>query len=173
MTATFTRSPIPLSDEARTRLVSALALSLCDGMAMYTCLKLAHWNVSGEHFASYHVLFGATAELVDGYNDDIAERVTTLGAFVGCNVSRVGATMRIADYPVQPMSAKQHLVEVSSRLDRYIAGLVAAADVAAEVEDEGTLNMLAGVLEQIQKAGWKVMKSLEPEEPSKDVMVAP
>ncbi len=45
-------------------------------------MKQTHWNVKGPGFIGLHELFDKVAEAVEGYVDQIAERIVQLGGVV-------------------------------------------------------------------------------------------
>src|SRR6185503_1168537 len=72
-----TKNDLPLS--VRTEVVSLLNQRLADSIDLQTQCKQAHWNVKGPHFIGLHKLFDEVNEAVEGYVDEIAERVVQLG----------------------------------------------------------------------------------------------
>ena len=160
--ATFMRSPIVLPDAARSELAASLGLVLVDAIALRQGIQLAHWNVFGPSFIQFHVLFDDGQAIVAASIDRIAERIVTLGALVGANVERVGEVMRIPDYPLRGMTQLEHVAEVASRFDGYLAGLKAASDIATRLNEPGTVNLLGEAIDAAQVYAWKLVKHLEP-----------
>ena len=72
-------TPSHLPEKARKAICEALRAVLTDGLDLYTQLKVAHWNIKGPHFAALHPLFDTFATDQAANNDEVAERILTLG----------------------------------------------------------------------------------------------
>lgn len=58
---------------------------LASSYALYLKTQNFHWNVRGEHFYSYHLLFEKQYEELSEAIDVIAERLRALGIFIPAN----------------------------------------------------------------------------------------
>jgi len=67
------RSPSPLPEETRRKMVEALNARLADGIDLHSQIKVAHWNVKGPQFAALHPLFETFAVGLAAHNDAVAE----------------------------------------------------------------------------------------------------
>jgi DNA-binding ferritin-like protein len=83
------------------RLASAVDLQLQ--------MKRAHWNVKGPSFIGLHELFDKVAETVEGYVDQIAERILQLG---GVAEGTVTLWQKVIDERTAPWGIKVISVEV-------------------------------------------------------------
>ena len=68
-----------LSKENRTQLNALLNQRVASAVDLQMQMKQAHWNVKGPSFIGLHELFDKVAEAVEGYVDEIAERIVQLG----------------------------------------------------------------------------------------------
>ena len=68
-----------ISKENRTQLNALLNQRLASAVDLQMQMKQAHWNVKGPSFIGLHELFDKVAEAVEGYVDEIAERIVQLG----------------------------------------------------------------------------------------------
>jgi len=68
-----------ISKDLRTQLRALLNQRLASAVDLQKQMKQAHWNVKGPSFIGLHELFDKVAEAVEGYVDQIAERIVQLG----------------------------------------------------------------------------------------------
>jgi starvation-inducible DNA-binding protein len=69
-----------LSENVRAQSAELLNVHLAAAIDLHSQLKQAHWNVQGPTFIAVHELLDKVAETVEGYADQIAERVYEGGA---------------------------------------------------------------------------------------------
>ena len=75
---------IDLAEDVKKRMIELLNTHVVHLTDLWNQTKLAHWNVRGPHFLSYHkMLDDLAAHLVEAI-DDVAERATALGGVAGC-----------------------------------------------------------------------------------------
>ena len=112
----------------------------------------AHWNVTGPGFYQHHELFGAHYKTIDGYVDEIAERIRQLGPLAAG----------------QPANTERDL---QSSITGLMSGLVAqhkkttellkeGIRMAAAEGDEGTADLLTGILQGHDKMLWMLNASV-------------
>jgi starvation-inducible DNA-binding protein len=155
------KTPSRLPENARTEIAAALNQRLADGIDLYTQLKVAHWNVKGPLFAALHAQFETIAESVNEHNDEIAERAVTLGARAYGTARRVAKTSKLAEYPEETSRDLEHVRSAAERLESYLEGLRDAKGVAAKNGDDETVDLVTGVLEDLEKHGWMLRATLE------------
>jgi starvation-inducible DNA-binding protein len=150
----MTNTPSPLPPKARQAVCDALRAVLTDGLDLYTQLKVAHWNIKGPHFAALHPLFDQFATDQAANNDEVAERVLTLGQLAVGTSRHVAKTSRLPDYPQDVTRDLEHVRLLAERLGTHLAGMRLARDVAKQHEDEDTFDLLTGMIEQFEKHAW-------------------
>jgi starvation-inducible DNA-binding protein len=116
----------------------------------------AHWNVQGPAFYSLHEMFGAQYTIIDGFIDDIAERVRQLGYFVSGS-PLMGASEITSD-------ADELLTELSVKHEKTVSLLRKAIQEAQNRQDEGTADLLTGMMEQHDKMKWMITASIADKE---------
>lgn len=116
----------------------------------------AHWNVQGPAFYSLHEMFGAQYATIDGFIDDIAERVRQLGYFVSGS-PLMGASEITSD-------ADELLTELSVKHEKTVSLLRKAIQEAQNGQDEGTADLLTGMMEQHDKMKWMITASIADKE---------
>jgi starvation-inducible DNA-binding protein len=147
-------TPSHLSESARQNVCEALRGVLTDGLDLYTQLKVAHWNIKGPHFTALHPLFDQFATDQAANNDEVAERILTLGHLAVGTSRHVAKHSRLPDYPQDTTKDLQHVDLLAQRIGAHLAGMRAARDVAKKHEDEDTFDLLTGMVEQFEKHAW-------------------
>jgi starvation-inducible DNA-binding protein len=147
-------TPSHLPEMARAAVCEALRAVLTDGLDLYTQLKVAHWNIKGPHFTSLHPLFDQFASDQAANNDEVAERVLTLGQLAVGTAKHVAKKSRLPDYPQDVTKDLQHVALLAERIGTHLEGMRAAREVAKKHEDEDTFDLLTGMVEQFEKHAW-------------------
>lgn len=154
-------SASPLSIDARARLLPALNASLADGIDLATQLKLAHWNVKGPHFAALHPLFESLADEASARNDELAERGVALGGLAIGSARQVAEASRLDELAADATDERTLLEHLLGALQRQGEGLRAARDLAGEVGDGDTEDLLTAHITALEKNAWFLSASLE------------
>ncbi len=144
------RSPSRLPAESRAATADALNAVLLDGLDLHSQIKVAHWNVKGPHFAALHPLFETFAVALAGFNDEVAERVVTLGATARGTSRTVARTSRLPDYPEDLVRDLEHVKLLADRFDAYLKGVREARDAADHEKDQDTVDLLTGIAEEFE-----------------------
>ena len=119
----------------------------------YQNLRTFHWNITGQHFFDLHVQFEELYNDARMKIDEIAERLLTL---------RLTPISEYSDY-IEKADIKESkewidsLDMVHSLLEDHrllIKNMREVLKLAAEAEDEGTIDMIGGFLENIEKKSW-------------------
>jgi starvation-inducible DNA-binding protein len=155
------RSPSRLPEDARTKIAEALDATLADGLDLHSQIKVAHWNVKGPHFAALHPLYETFAVALAGFNDEIAERAVTLGARVHGTARHVAKASRLPEYPAEAVRDLDTVRQLADRIDTYLDGVRKARDVAQAKDDQDTVDLLTGVVEEFEKHAWFLRATLE------------
>lgn len=116
----------------------------------------AHWNVKGPAFYSLHEMFGAQYTTLDGFIDEIAERVRQLGYYVSGS-PLMGASEITSN-------ADELLTELSIKHEKTVTLLRKAIQEAQNRQDEGTADLLTGIMEQHDKMKWMINASISDKE---------
>jgi starvation-inducible DNA-binding protein len=155
------RSPSRLPEASRTEIARALSAALADGLDLHSQIKVAHWNVKGPHFAALHPLYEQFATTLAGFNDAVAERAVTLGHLVPGTARQVAGASRVAELPAGVVQGLELSGLLADRIDQYLDGARAARATAEKQGDQDTVDLLTGVVEQLEKDGWFLRASLE------------
>ena len=143
-----------LSVEVRKQVTDLLNQSLADLSDLYSQTKQAHWNVRGPSFYSLHKLFDEVAGVVEGHLDDVAERVTALGAMAQGTVRQAAAHSRLAEFPDEQNEEFSYLNALRDRYSVIGDETRKAIDKAAGVGDADSADLLTAVSRDLDKALW-------------------
>jgi starvation-inducible DNA-binding protein len=148
------KSSNPISPDDRAKIAKALDASLNDGVDLYSQIKVAHWNVKGPHFASLHPLFDSFAAAAAEANDEIAERAVALGALTSATSRRTAQASRLAELPADKTDGLALVGLLLERFDTYLTGLRTAREIAAELGDGDTEDLLTQHVTAFEKHAW-------------------
>jgi starvation-inducible DNA-binding protein len=154
-------SPSPLPEDVRSRIAETLNARLADGLDLHGQLKVAHWNVKGPHFAALHPLFETFAVTLASFNDAIAERAVTLGARAYGTARHVAKASSLPEYPQETTAGLTHVKLLAERIDAYLAGARTSRSHAERAGDTDTVDLLTGVITELEKNAWFLKASLE------------
>ena len=154
-------SPSTLSEKARGAIADTLNARLADGLDLHGQIKVAHWNIKGPQFPSLHPLFETFAVSLAEHNDEIAERAVTLGGLAYGTARHVAKTSRLDEYPQETTRDLEHVRLLAERFDTYLVGLRESRAVAEAHEDTDTVDLLTGIVTELEKHAWFLRASLE------------
>jgi starvation-inducible DNA-binding protein len=144
---------------ASNAVVEALRKVVADSYALMGQTHLCHWNVRGPAFFSLHNAFEAQYTELFSAIDEMAERIRALGAFAPGglgNLARMAGLEEIGeDTDAQRMVT--HLVAANEHL---VGDLQKARDVAAEVGDAETEDMMIARIQTHEKTIWMLRSFL-------------
>ncbi len=141
-------------DKAKTtKTVKELNKLLACYHVYYQNLRNFHWNVQGENFFALHEKFEKLYQDARRQIDEIAERILTLRQHPLSNMS---------DYLEASMIEEADKVEedremVSTTLENHkqlIECMRSVLDASGTAGDEGTTDLIAGFLGDIEKKSW-------------------
>ena len=153
---------IGLGDEARKGVIEVLNTLLADEYVLYTKTRNYHWNVVGPQFNDLHKFFEAQYEELDGFVDDVAERIRQLGGKSPGTLAEFSKAARLKERPGQRPNARAMLTALLADHEAVIKTL--RADLATAMEklgDAGTSDFLTGLMEKHEKMGWMLRAFLD------------
>ena len=152
--------PHPFPEERRVELVQLLNDRLAATADLHAQVKQAHWNVTGIHFHTLHVLFDDVAGAVFPFVDELAERVTALGGVAKGTVRMAAAASSLPEYPLDAVGGEAHLSVVRDRLATYATDNLRAIDVADDLDDDATEDLFVEIQREIDKLQYFVASHL-------------
>ena len=149
---------IGLSDEQREHIARGLGKLLADSYTLYLKTHNFHWNVTGPHFKSLHVLFEEQYLELAIAVDTLAERIRAVGFPAPGSYAEFAKLTSIQESTQVPgwENMVAQLVEGHEIVIRTARELVPMVEQAG---DEVSLNILAERMEVHEKAAW-MLRSL-------------
>lgn len=143
------------------QIAEKLTTLLADQHVLYVKTRNFHWNVTGPNFTSLHLLFEGHYTQMALDIDMVAERIRTLGQpaigtmkeFLSlATLKEAGKGKHKADEMVSNLLADHEAIVTSMRK---------LIEEASNTKDEGTVDMLTGLMEQHEKTAWMLRSYLE------------
>ena len=146
---------IGLSDSNRDGVVKLLIPLLADEYLLYTKTRNYHWNVVGPQFNDLHKFFEAQYEELDGFVDEVAERIRQLGAPSPGTLAEFTKASRLKEHPGQHPAAKAMIAALLADHEAVIKTLRSDLTTAQDkLSDAGTCDFLTGLMEKHEKMAW-------------------
>ena len=151
---------IGISAAERKKIARGLSALLADSYTLYLMTHNFHWNVTGPHFNSLHLMFMAQYTEQWTALDIIAERIRALGhPAPGTYKEFVElASIREVDGVPQAMKMVRYLVEAQEATARTARSLFPLVEKA---RDQPTADLLTQRLEVHEKTAWMLRSLLE------------
>jgi starvation-inducible DNA-binding protein len=154
-------TPTDLSPEAVATMTQAINGLIADAFALYVKTKNFHWHLATRHFRDYHLLFDEQADQLIDAIDPLAERVRRIGGTTIRSIGQISILQSIPDNNDGFVTA-DHMVRELMADNLHIAkALRAAMEVADDVRDHASSNLLQGLLDDAEKRVWFLSASLE------------
>lgn len=155
------KTRIDLPVKVRTRVVELLNGRLADGIDLYLQTKQAHWNVKGPSFIALHELFDELGEALEGYIDDMAERVVALGGIAEGTLGAVGKRTRLKSYPLDLAAGLDHVHALAEGFAAFGKAVRRAIEQASRYEDADTSDLFTGISRGVDKGLWLMEAHLQ------------
>lgn len=151
---------IGLESEVRHPIVEILNNSLANESILSQKTRSAHWNASGSGFFELHILFETQYKQLDEIADKIAERARILGGVSIASFKEFLAHARLEEQPANPPDII-HLLADHETVIRFLRDDIRKC--SEEYEDEGTVDLLVGVMSLHEKMAWMLRSYIEKE----------
>lgn len=149
---------IPEAD--RKQIAGGLSALLADSYTLYLMTHNFHWNVTGPHFNSLHIMF--MTQYTEQWNalDIIAERIRALGFPAPGTYKEFVQLASIQEVEGVPraMEMVRHLVTAQEAVARTARKLFPVVDAAG---DQPTADLLTQRIEIHEKTAWMLRSLLE------------
>ncbi|OZI10546.1 DNA starvation/stationary phase protection protein [Bacillaceae bacterium SAS-127] len=141
------------------KLVQSVNQQIANWTVLYTKLHNYHWFVKGPHFFALHDKFEELYTEASLHIDELAERLLALG---GEPVATLKESLEMATVGEAEgkETAEQMVQSVVNDFTTIIAELKAAMDLAGEVDDETTGDMLLAIHQGLEKHAWMLKSFL-------------
>jgi starvation-inducible DNA-binding protein len=153
---------IGIGEGDRKEIAAGLSRLLADNFTLYMKTHNFHWNVTGPMFRTLHVMFEEQYNELWTANDDIAERIRSLGVFAPATFREFTqlATIKEEEGVPQALQMVRQLVaghEAAARTARSVL------ETAEGAHDAPTADLLTERLQVHEKTAW-MLRSLLAEE---------
>ena len=142
------------------RLLKILNNGLADEIILSQKTRSAHWNVSGSGFFELYILFETQYKQLDELADKFAERTRILGGIAVSSFGEFLTRSRLEEASFVP-----DLLHLLADHESFIRSL--REDIrkfSEEYEDEGTVELLVGVMSLHEKMAWMLRSYIENEQ---------
>lgn len=151
---------IGLESEVRHPIIEILNNSLANEKILSQKTRSAHWNANGSGFFEMHILFETQYKQLDEIADKIAERARILGGVAIASFKEFLAHARIEEQSSTPPDIL-HLLADHETVIRFLREDIRKC--SEEYEDEGTVELLVGVMSLHEKMAWMLRSYIENE----------
>lgn len=154
---------IGLSEQQRKHSAKLLSAILSDGAVLYQKTRNYHWNVTGPHFRSLHLLLEDQYNALAEHVDEVAERIRSLGVTApGTYAEFLELSQLKEDAPSEHPDAETMIRNLVADHETVIAALRKAVEELDEhVDDQGTADFVTGLMEAHEKTAWMLRAHLE------------
>ena len=137
-----------------------LARLLADTYTLYLKTHGYHWNVTGPHFRSLHLMFEEQYEELAEAVDEIAERIRQLGPMAPGSYREMARLTEVGDAEGEPdaMGMVHMLIDANEIVVRTAHTVIAAAEQA---DDPASLDLATRRIGVHEKALW-MLRATEP-----------
>ena len=144
--------------ESVTALLSTL---LADEMTLYVKTRKFHWNVNGESFMELHKLFEHQYNKLEEAIDEIAERISKLGALSIGTMKEFLQLTSLKETPGKNPNRAGMLKELLADHETIIKALRKNIDDCEDkFNDKGTSDFLNGIMQQHETMAWTLRRYL-------------
>ncbi|GFZ81703.1 DNA starvation/stationary phase protection protein [Aquaticitalea lipolytica] len=152
---------IGISAENRQEVSDILGKILADEFALFLKTKKAHWNVQGSDFKPMHEFFEEQFDQIDGFVDDLAERIRSLGHFPPSSLKEMLELTQLTEKYEEGTTSKDFIKTLLSDHESIIVEIRKnIGQCSDKYKDEGSAGMLGGLLEEHEKMAWMLRSHL-------------
>lgn len=156
----FIQPNIGLESDIRLPIVVILNNSLANESVLSQKTRSAHWNSSGASFFELHILFETQYKQLDEIVDKIAERTRILGGMAISSFKEFLAHSCLEEDSTN-VPDLLHLLADHESIIRFLREDI--RKVSEEYEDEGTVELMVGVMSLHEKMAWMLRSYIENE----------
>lgn len=142
------------------QLIDGLQERLTDYNDLHLILKHVHWNVVGPNFIAVHEMLDPQVELVRGYADEVAERISTLGGEpIGTPAGHVDNRTPL-DYEMNRGTTQDHLTALNRVYTTVLERVRESMDQAGGT-DSVTEDIYIAQAAELEKFQWFMRAHLD------------
>lgn len=148
-----------IDSKKRKAIIEGLTGVLADTFVLYYKTHAYHFNVEGEDFREYHLMFE------DQYNelwkavDEIAERVRTLDAYAPVSLKTLLGQASLKESGQNIRDARQMAKDLADDHEEISQSLAKIINLADDANDLATADLLTQRLGSHEKTAWMLRSS--------------
>ena len=155
----MTKNKTILTDSSKS-LATSLNQVLADSYALMALTHLAHWNVEGQGFFALHTAFQTQYEELFTAIDEIAERVRALDSYAIGGLAKLAEPAGMREFAA-PLSQEDYVQRLITGNEKLLADAAKARDLAGEVADAESQDLMIGRITLHQKTVWMLKSFLK------------
>lgn len=150
---------IGISEPHLKAITEILTTTLATQVVLYTKLRKFHWNVYGESFMEYHLLFEAQYKELEEAIDETAERISKLGSPVIGTAAEFQEKSVIKEAPGKYPGSQEMVKELLADHELAVRTLREGVDKCDdELGDKGTADFLTDLMKAHETMAWKLRR---------------
>jgi len=144
---------IGIDEQHRKQIAAGLKNLLADSYTLYLQTHYFHWNVTGEHFRDFHLMFEEQYTELAVAVDDIAERIRALGVFAPGTYKSFASLSAIEE--VEEIPDALEMVKILTRAhEQVVLTSRKVLKTAQEAEDESSASLVSDRMRVHEKTAW-------------------
>jgi starvation-inducible DNA-binding protein len=141
-------------------IIQELGKLLASNYTLYLKTQNFHWNVTGPFFQTLHLMFEGQYNALAMANDEIAERIRSLGA-PAPGTYREFAKLSFIQEPEGKLKAEEMVKSLMKDHETLIKFSKELIEKAGELGDEGTIDLLTTRVSAQEKTAWMLRSFLQ------------
>jgi len=134
---------------------------LADEHVLYIQTRNAHWNVEGPDFLTKHRFFEEQYGQIEGFIDDVAERIRTLGHYAEATLAGFLKLTHLSEATRKKNDSAGFMKSLLEGHETIIIHLRENINrFANEYHDAGTSDFITGLMEKHEKMAWMLRAHL-------------
>lgn len=152
---------IGINEKQRKAIALGLSHFLADSYTLYLKTHNYHWNVTGPHFASLHVMFEEQYNELALAVDEIAERIRALGIKAPGSYKEFSKLTKINEADSKEITAKEMVQDLVKGHEAVVKTAREVFPLAEDANDQPTVDLLTRRMDLHEKTAWMLRSFLE------------
>lgn len=150
---------IGISEKNLKAVTDMLTKVLANQHVLYIKTRNFHWNVAGDSFMEYHLLFEAQYTELEVAIDEVAERINKLGSVTMGSMKEFLETATLKESTSKSRDGKTMVKELLADHESAIKELRTDIDKCEDEHgDKGTADFLTGLMQAHETIAWKLRR---------------
>lgn len=151
---------IGIAENDRREIAQGISRVLADSYLLYVKTHNFHWNVTGPMFNTLHLMFEEQYQELANAVDEIAERIRALGFPAPGTYKKFAELATIQEEEGVP-EAEQMIRQLVEGQEAVVKTARKVLPLAAEVNDEPTVDLLTQRMQVHEKNAWMLRSLLK------------